>query len=230
LRRGAATPQEDAEIRPTQYTLDDFEVGQHITVKAQPGTGVQGDQWVGTITTIGVKADPNLINIKLDTPTQGGLTGLWIYPHEVTGIDEPVEEEESTESGTSGAISHDTKEKGEIAGNDQTPTREAEKASKVGQHLKCLVHGHPYPDVKVLEAYPDHFEGEFDAGDDKPHTGHFNWDEVVGEVKAIPPEQLDPATEKEAKVKEPDAGPSTKWPMASEAQAKKEPIDPCTSL
>jgi hypothetical protein len=108
---GPASPQEDRPVQATQYTLDDFEVGQHITAKGQADSG--GGTYTGVVAKIGMKADPNLINITLDAPTTQGLTALWVYPHEVTGIDEPQEEPESKESGTSAPTSSDTNENGE---------------------------------------------------------------------------------------------------------------------
>jgi hypothetical protein len=135
---GPATPQEDRPVQPTRYTLDDFEIGQHVTAVTKPAPGAPanaGATYTGTVTAIGMKADPNLINMKLDTPTKQGMTSLWVYPHEVTGIDEPQEEPEVKESSTSASTSGDTKKNGEETGSAETPTREAEKAGKVGQHL-----------------------------------------------------------------------------------------------
>ena len=180
---GPATPQEDRPIQSTQFTLDDFEVGQHVTVESKQGKQGQipaGGPYSGTVTDIGMKHDPNLIHIKLDTATQGGLSGLWIYPHEVTGIDEPVEEQDATESSTSAPISSEGKEKGEITGSAQTPTREADKVKMVGHHVKVRIGDHLYPDVKVLEAYPDGFKGDYRTPDGALHRGFFGWSEVTG--------------------------------------------------
>jgi hypothetical protein len=82
---GPATPQEDAPLKPTKYTMDDFQVGQHVGGKSSTGTTYQG-----VVTAVGVPKA--FVRVHLDEKAASGATDVLLYPHEITQIDEPKPE------------------------------------------------------------------------------------------------------------------------------------------
>ena len=151
---GPAAPQEDAPLKPTKYTLEDFAPGQHVTAKTptvqgQSGTAeAPGGTYTGTIERVNDKGmAAGTLTVRLDQEAPGGQGEILVFPHEITAIDEPEapEKESSTKSGTSNVTGGAKKES-----EDKYANR-----PQVGENVHVEVGGHDYGGVVVTEVYGD---------------------------------------------------------------------------
>jgi hypothetical protein len=169
---GPAGAQEDAPVKPTKYTLEDFTPGQHVTGESAgpaPGAAVT---YAGIVKDVQTKGGvKGLITVRLDAPTAQGVEQVALYPHEITAIDDAdaPEKKSPISSGTSNEHGDNKKESEDASANKP----------QVGRNVHVEVHGHDYGGVVVTEVYADGFDGTYEMPGGKKGEGHFGYDEIV---------------------------------------------------